>query len=393
MPELHAVQAADRSALVSEWDAVRQRGDALLPLDPSLPDAAVRTLLDELRPATFVGIGPDGERSEQRRDGTPVPEGTALVVPTSGSTGSPKGVVLSQRALDASVATSNARLGARDGERWACVLPLWHVAGLSTVLRSRALGRDPALLSGSRLEPGADIDAAHVSLVPTQLLRALDDGVDLAAFRTVLVGGAALAADLADRARQAGANVVVSYGMTETCGGCVYDGRPLDGVEVRVGPEDGRVLLRGPVLFDGYRGRPGSDAPGVDGGADGWWATPDVGELVHGRLRILGRADDVIVTGGEKVSASTVTTALLDHPDVAAAHVLGLPDVEWGERVAALVVPRAGSGLSGDEVERHARSVLPAHAVPRRIAVVPTLPAGPMGKLTRAQAERLLGDA
>ncbi len=170
---------------------------------------------------------------------------------------------------------------------------------------------------------------AYLSLVPTQLGRALDAGVRLDGYAAVLVGGAACPPALVERARAAGVRVVLSYGMTETCGGCVYDGEPLPGVEVAVGA-DGRIAVGGATLFAGYRFGPPQVGPHVTG---------DLGALDDsGRLTVLGRADDVIVTGGENVSPQAVEAALAAHPAVREAAVVGAPDPEWGQAVVAYVV-------------------------------------------------------
>ena len=153
-------------------------------------------------------------------------------------------------------------------------------------------------------------------------------------FDAVLVGGAATDADLLTRALEAGVAVVTTYGMTETCGGCVYDGEPLDGVRVRV--TDGGVELAGPVLALGYRLDPAATAESF---ADGWFRTRDAGVLEDGRLTVTGRLDDVVITGGVNVSPAAVEAALRAHPDVADAVVFGRPDEEWGQRVVAAVVP------------------------------------------------------
>ena len=186
-----------------------------------------------------------------------------------------------------------------------------------------------------------------MSLVPTQVRHLLDEpgGRDvLAGFRAILLGGAAAPAGLRAEAAAAGARVITTYGMSETCGGCVYDGSPLDGVSVRIGP-GGRIELAGPVLFSGYRGRPDLTAAALDGG---WFVTSDVGEVdASGRLAVRGRADGMINTGGEKVAADEVASVLEACPGVREAVVVGRPDPEWGEVVTAIVVPARPGGPPG----------------------------------------------
>jgi o-succinylbenzoate---CoA ligase len=355
-------------------------GDALLPLDPSAPPVEVDALLSALRPDRLVTLDdPDG-----RALAAPLPtaEGTALVVATSGTTGRRKGVELTHAALDASISASLARLGCQPGEVWRVPLPLHHVAGLTALRRGWALGTEPDVVAPGDLDALLAPGATWAAVVPTQLHRwlARDPG---AGPRRVLLGGAAAAPDLLARAAAAGIEVVTSYGMTETCGGCVYDGVPLDGVDVALA-DDGRIRLRGAVRFAGYRGDPAAAAAVLDDG--GWFTTGDLGQLDDdGRLTVLGRADDVVVSGGENVPLPAVVASLRTHPDVADAAAVGRPDPEWGEVVHAVVVPRdpaAPPTLSA--LRDHVRTTLPAPFAPRGLTVVDALPRDGMGKVTRA---------
>ncbi|MFO8075788.1 MAG: AMP-binding protein [Egibacteraceae bacterium] len=379
-------QALDE-ALGQAWEA----GDALAPLDPDLGEAATARLLARLRPATFRDRG--GTRALP--DPRALPAGTGLVVVTSGATGRPKAVVLARAALDAAVRASLARLGARPDDRWLCCLPTHHVAGLAVLLRARALGTAPVV--HPRFDPAAvaaETDVTHVALVPTQLRRLLEAGVDLARFRAVLLGGAAPGRGLVAAARAAGARLVESYGMTETCGGCVYDGRPLDGVDVAIGA-DGRIRLRGPVLFEGYLDEPEATAAACE---DGWLVTGDLGRLAEGRLEVAGRADDVIVTGGENVAAAAVAEALAEHPAVAEAFVAGRPDPEWGEAVVAWLVPArsapAADGQRAAPAEQGPDEAVPApgpdEAVPVAAGLAAALRAAVAARLGRAAAPKAL---
>jgi o-succinylbenzoate---CoA ligase len=364
-------------------DAVRDRwdaGDAVLPLDPSAPRAEVEALLSALRPDRVATL--DDPVGRPLPAPLPTADGTALVVATSGSTGRRKGVELTGAALAASTAASLARLGCRDGEVWRVPLPLHHVAGLTALRRAWALGTTPDVVAPGDLDallaPGAD----HVALVPTQLHRWLARD-PAAGPRRVLLGGAAADPDLLGRAAAAGIAVTTSYGMTETCGGCVYDGVPLDGVEVALS-EEGRVRLRGAVRFTGYRGDPAAAAAVLDDA--GWFTTGDLGRFdADGRLVVLGRADDVVVSGGENVPLPAVVGALRTHPDVADAAALGRPDPEWGEVVHAVVVPRdpaAPPDLEG--LRAHVRERLPAAFAPRGVTYLPALPRDGLGKTSRA---------
>jgi o-succinylbenzoate---CoA ligase len=400
------VAATEMAAALDEvWAA----GDAALPLAHDGSDAEIERIM--------AALGP-GAR--------PVPEGTALVVATSGSTGDPKGVLLSHDALRVSTEASLARLGCVPGDRWLLALPVHHVAGLQVIARARALGSEPVIPEATDVAAIAAAEADHVSLVPTQLARLLDAGVDLVRFRTILLGGARPDATLLGRAVMAGGRVVVSYGMTETCGGCVYDGVPLDGIEVDLqpfaatptpegapapppgpgpratpgrgsvggaagGPTGGRVRLRGPMLCTGYRTAAG-DRSAVD--AEGWFTTGDLGRVVDGLLEVLGRADDVVISGGENVPAAAVAARLREHPAVADAAVTGRPDPEWGEVVVAVVVandPRQPPEL--DDLRTHVRASHPPAYAPRDLVVVEALPRDGMGKVPRAALRRLTEDA
>jgi O-succinylbenzoic acid--CoA ligase len=353
-------------------------GPAILPLDPGLPAARLRDLLAAFRPSavetadgiTRAGPGPD------------LAPGTAVVVATSGSTGQPKGVQLSAAALRASAAASLARIGAAAGGRWLCCLPGFHVAGLQVLVRSLLAGSAPVVTARADAETVAGCGCGYVSLVPTQLRRLLDDGAPLASFDAILLGGAAPPPGLLEQARAAGARVITTYGMSETCGGCVYDGRPLDGVRLRTGP-DGRIGIAGPVLFSGYWPDSGGLAADADGGR--WFWTSDLGRIgADGRLAVRGRADDVINSGGEKVVPGEVENVLGTMAGVRDVVVVGVPDPEWGEAVTAVVVLADGaappelSWLRGRVRER-----LPGYAAPRRLVVVAEIPMLSSGKPDR----------
>jgi O-succinylbenzoic acid--CoA ligase len=301
-----------------------------------------------------------------------------VVIVTSGSTGTPKGVELSAAALTHSARASLDRIGARPGERWLCCLPVSHVAGIQVLVRSLLAGTPPVISGRADPAVAASCGCAHVSLVPTQLRRLLAAGADLRAFRTILLGGAGAPGRLLDEARQTGARVITTYGMSETCGGCVYDGMPLDGVRVTAGP-GGLIRIAGPVLFSGYRLAPGLTAAAVH---DGWFTTADLGSVsAAGRVRIRGRADDVINTGGEKVVGAEVAAVLETCPAVREAAVVGRPDDVWGERVTAVVVP-ADPVRPPDlgTLREHVRQALPAHAAPRELVLLEELPLLPSGK-------------
>ena len=362
-------------------------GPAILPLDPGLPPARVADLLHAFTPATVEtqdGTGrwrPDASRPAAPGSGADLPDGTAVVIATSGSSGEPKGVQLSAGALRASARASLDRIGADRGARWLCPLPTSHIAGLGVLIRSLVTETVPVVVDG--LDPAqrnlAVFGCGYVSLVPAQLRRMLDVGASVSAFGAILLGGAAIPPGLLAGARAAGARVVTTYGMSETCGGCVYNGLPLDGVRLRTAP-DGRIQIAGPVLFSGYRNR--SDLTGSAVDEEGWFTTSDLGKIgPDGRVSIGGRADEMINTGGEKVSPTEVAAILEGCPGVREAIVFGEPDSQYGQRVTAVVVPtRLSSPPRLQELRAAVRRTLPAYAAPRALLVVPAMPLLPSGK-------------
>ncbi|KAB8194556.1 AMP-binding protein [Nonomuraea phyllanthi] len=360
---LHAmVQPPGPGLFTAVRDALSGDGPAVLPLTPGQSASA----LAALRPTHVDGAPQD--------DGQGVPPDVAIVIATSGSTGAPKGVMLSATALRASAAASLRRVEATKGERWLCCLPVSHVSGLQVLVRALLSDSEPIIHPAFDPHEVLRSGAHHVSLVPTQLHRLVELGADLSVFRTILLGGAAPRPGLVARARDLGARIVTTYGMSETCGGCVYDGQPLYNVDLKIG-DDGLIRIAGPVLFSGYRF---SGPSPLDGG---WFRTSDLGELAGGRLRVLGRADDVINTGGEKVVAAAVTAVLCTHPEVADAAVVGTPDQEWGERVTAVVVPaNPDTPPTLPQLRAYCRDRLPPHAAPRDLRLVPQLPLLPNGK-------------
>jgi o-succinylbenzoate---CoA ligase len=324
---------------------------------------------------------------------------TVVAVATSGSTGTPKGVLLAAAALLASASATHDRLGGPG--RWLLALPAQHVAGVQVLVRSLVTGTEPGVLDLSAGFTSAAFAAAaravtgvrrYTALVPTELVRLLDDGGDglaeLARFDAVLVGGAGTPEPVLERARSAGVRVVTTYGASETSGGCVYDGFPLDGVRVRL--EEGRILLGGPTLARGYRG---GDPEGVfvrDADGERWWRTADAGSWDGHRLRVLGRLDDAVLTGGATVLPAAVEAALLQVPGIAQALVAGVADPEWGQRVVAAVVPAAGAAAPAlADVRAHVATVLGPYAAPRQLIVLDALPLVGVGKPDRAAVARL----
>ncbi len=343
---------------------------------------------------------PTSDRREARRlsdalsPGESIDDDVALVVTTSGTTGVPKGAMLSASALRASGTATHDRLGGPGA--WLLALPTHHIAGLQVLLRSILAGAEPTVLdvSGGFL-PEALAGAVagmrgrrrYTALVPTQLIKALDApgaAEALADLDAVLVGGAATPLPVYERAKAAGINVVRTYGMSETCGGCVYEGVPLDGAKVRI--EDGRVLLGGAMIASGYRGQP--DHPAF--AEPGWFRTEDAGTFANGVLQITGRLDEAILTGGLLVIPQVVEAVLVTHPSISECVVLGLPDERLGQRVAVAVVPTAGATPTLEELRDHVVRELDAIAAPRELALLDELPLHGPGKPNRAKLRELL---
>jgi O-succinylbenzoic acid--CoA ligase len=295
-------------------------------------------------------------------------------------------VLLSREAMRASAFATHDRLGGPG--QWVLNLPPTYVAGVQVLYRSVLAGTEPIVFQGSFAQTRRLVHGrSYVSLVPTQLVRLLEDADEVAAledFEAVLVGGGPLRPEVRERAERQGVRVVQTYGMSETCGGCVYDGRPLDGVEIRI--EEEQVLLRGPMLFDGYEGEPERTAAAF---RDGWFVTDDLGHWTpEGRLAVDGRADDTIISGGVKVPGPAVARALLTHPCVNEAEVVGVPDDEWGQRVVAVVTTSGPVDL--DELRD---LVEPRSWAPRGLVAVDELPLLPNGKVDRVTLEELALDA
>lgn len=305
-----------------------------------------------------------------------------LLISTSGSTGRSKGVVLSRDAVLASVAASTGRLGATG--RWALTLPSSYVAGAQVIVRSLVAGHPPIVVDGLDLASAsgrADDVPLFLSLVPTQLHRLVDDPAQVAALarcHTVLLGGGPIDPGLRRRAEDLGIHVVATYGASETAGGCVYDGVPLDGVDVDIA-EDGRVLLAGPMLFSHYDDDPELTARAL---VDGWFLTSDAGRLDEdGRLHVLGRIDDVVISGGANIPLAAVAARLREHPLVEQVELVGVRDPEWGQRLVAVVV---GSGAgTGDDLRDWVGEVHPRSWAPREVVWVDALPLLPNGKVDR----------
>lgn len=367
----------------------------LATVDPADARAVLRGLRDAVLgagPALALGAAHDREPGGANGLPAEVPAGTAVVVTTSGSTGYPKSVALSRSALTASALATAERIG--EGA-WLLALPPGYIAGVQVLVRSLVAGREPAILSGvfsaSAFAAAAASMASSVggtpvptftSLVPAQLQTVLDDPAAtrmLAGFAAVLVGGQALAPALAARAADAGVRIVRTYGSSETAGGCVYDGVPLEGVGVRI--VHAEVQLSGPTLADGYLGDPARTDAAFIRDPDGtrWYRTGDAGTF-DGRVRVTGRLDNVLVSGGVNVSLDRVERAVRSIAGLEDAVVVAVPDERWGQ--ASVVVTAGSADLA--RVRAVVEDELGKPARPREILHLDPMPLLLSGKPDRA---------
>jgi O-succinylbenzoic acid--CoA ligase len=353
-------------------------GAPLLPIDPRLGEREKAVLLRGVEPVVQRSLR--GEGAPFELPPPPAADAVAMVVPTSGTTGVPKPIELRYRHVRANTLAVAAGLGLGDGERWLCPLPLSHVGGLMVLLRSVVMATTAVLAPppfdedeiGRWLRDG---EITVASLVPTQLQRLLDAGhTPGPALRRVLLGGGPMPAALLARARDAGWPVSPSYGMTQACSTiCIAEpgdlhtaGRPLPGMAVTIAA-DGEILVSGPSVA-----------------SLGSVRTGDLGRLdEEGRLTVLGRKSDLIITGGENVAPAEVEAVLAEHAGVAEAVVFARPDPRWGEAITALVVPRPGQRPDPAELREHCRARLAGFKVPKAIELVDALPRTESGKVRR----------
>jgi o-succinylbenzoate---CoA ligase len=364
--ELVAVAGAGRDladAARRAWDD----GNAILPLDPKLPRRELDLLLERLQPGRV-----------------PVAADTAAVVVTSGTSGEPKGAELTRTGMEVMGRGYSDGLEAEPSDRWLACLPLHHVASLAIVARSYVTGVpctvhdafDIARVAASPRTEGTSI----VSLVPTALHRMLDAGAPLHEFRRVIVGGAPCPASLRSRAEAHGVRVVDAYGLSETWGGFALDGVPIPGTDVLLAG-DAEILVRGAVVMRGYRLDTARTNEVLT--RDGWLHTGDVGTLDDGRLRVVERLKDLVITGGVNVSPTEVEGVLMTSPLIRDVCVVGVSDDEWGERVVAFVVPSAGAAPTVEDLRAFAREQLSAAKLPREVRVVDAVPRTASGKPLR----------
>jgi len=341
-------------------------GDAILPIDQRLRPSGKKMLLDTMAPSEVIDAS---FTASSLPNGRPMQDGDALVIASSGSTGSPKGIIHTHSSLLAGAQASASRLQLTSDDHWLVCIPVSHVGGFSVISRALHIGAALTLLPAfdvAAVEQALKDGATHASLVATALSR-----IDASLFRTILLGGSSAPDNLPS-------NVIATYGMTETGGGVVYNGQPLDNVEIKI--VDGEIFLRCPMLMRAYR-----DDQTISI-TDGWYATGDIGEIdENGKLSVRGRQSDMIITGGENVWPSVVEYSLTSHPLVNQVVVRGMPDTTWGQRVVAYVVLNDAAQTPEvkllSDLREHVKQTLPAFCAPQQIVVLAEIPRTSLGKV------------
>lgn len=381
MGSLIALDINGSSSFVQSLTRIWEAGDAVLPLDLRAPRDYLDSVMAQLKPSAV-------ENSEGVRyslsDGVPTDDGDALVIATSGSTGQPKGVVHNHRSIQAAAELTASATSTDATSHWLACLPLSHIGGFSVIPRALSAGAELTVhpdFRPARIERALKQGATHVSLVPTALAR-----IDPTPWQVILLGGSAIPSDRPP-------NSIATYGMTETCGGVVYDGAALPGVEIRI-TSDGLIEIRSPTLARGYRHVDPSDQENPTGLTplaltdDGFMRTTDLGSMdpVDDTLTVHGRLDDLIITGGVKVWPEPVERVLRSHYLVEDCAVVGRSDPEWGQVVVAVVVaqdPLSPPAL--EELRELVKGHLPSPHAPKDLILVDALQRTVTGKLRRAQ--------
>ena len=341
-------------------------GDAILPIDQRLRPSGKKMLLDTMAPSEVIDAS---FTASSLPNGRPMQDGDALVIASSGSTGAPKGIIHTHSSLLAGAQASAARLQLTSDDHWLVCIPVSHVGGFSVISRAMhtgaALTLHPAF-DATAVEQALKSGVTHTSLVATALSR-----IDTSLFRTILLGGSSAPDNLPS-------NVITTYGMTETGGGVVYNGLPLDNVEIKI--VEGEILLRCPMLMRAYRDDQTTSLE------DDWYATNDIGEIDNnGKLSVYGRQTDMIITGGENVWPSVVEHSMSSHPMIDQVVVRGTPDTTWGQRVVAYVVLNDSAHTSDasllSDLRDHVKQSLPAFYAPQQIVVLAGIPRTSLGKV------------
>ena len=356
--------ALDMPASVDFANHVRntwESGDAVFPIDQRLPQSAKESLIKQFKPSVVIDAS---GKTVDLPNSEPTTHNDALVIATSGSTGAPKGVVHTHESIRALLTMSQLRLQTDSSTHWLLCLPVSHVAGFSILARSVLMGNPISILAKfdeAEVMNAARAGATHVSLVPTTMQR-----IEPAVFDTILLGGAAAPPILPG-------NVVTTYGMTETFGGIAYNGHPLDGVEVRTINES--IELKSPSLFRTYRGQD-AERPTGD-----WYETGDSGAFSNNQIRVFGRKDDMIITGGENVWPLAVEKVVATLPGVEQVVVGGIEDEQWGQRVVAWIVSSSDVAPTLENIREHVKTQLPSFCAPSELRVVKEIPMTSLGKV------------
>jgi O-succinylbenzoic acid--CoA ligase len=366
MARLIALDMPASKTFVELVQRVWSNGDAVLPIDQRLPQHGKKLLLDAMSPSEIIDASFD---SSALPDGRPMQDGEALVIASSGSTGSPKGIIHTHSSILAGAQASASRLQLTAIDHWLVCIPVSHVGGFSVISRAMHTGAKLTLhpnFDVTAVRQAAENGATHTSLVATALSR-----IDTSLFKTILLGGSSAPANLPN-------NVITTYGMTETGGGVVYNGEALDNVEIKI--EEGEIYLRCPMLMCGYRNEQTLSLK------DGWYATGDMGEIINtGKLSVYGRKTDMIITGGENVWPSVVEASLSSHPMIDQVVVRGTPDTNWGQRVVAYLVLNDSLDTSEESLlsnlREHVKHTLPAFCAPQQVIVLNQIPRTSLGKV------------
>ncbi len=361
MRELIAIDLPPGPDFVIALNEIWNNGDAVLPIDQRLPRVAREELLKQLKVKEVIT---SSERLHLDNS-QPVEDGDALVIATSGSTGTPKGVVHTHASINSAIQITGTRLNCTSDDHWLACLSLGHVGGLSVVLRAMSYKSKLSFvdhIDQDSINMALKSGATMTSLVPTVL-----QSVDVRQFRTVLIGGAQASGALPP-------NVVTTYGLTETMGGVIYNEVPLDQVEIRISA-DTEIQIKSPTLFRCYRGSTDTKI------TSGWFNTGDLGELVGGKLKVHGRKDELINTGGYKVWPSSVAADIQKIDQVSDVVVAGTPDDKWGSAVTAwIVLKKPTTTLKLEDVRQHVKMTLPDYCAPQKIYLVAEIPRSALGK-------------
>lgn len=362
MRELIAIDLPPGPDFVVALNEIWNNGDAVLPIDQRLPRVARQELLKQLKAKEVITSNNERLHLDNSR---PVGDGDALVIATSGSTGTPKGVVHTHESINSAIQITGTRLNCTSDDHWLACLSLGHVGGLSVVLRAMYYKSKLSFvdhIDQDSIDMALKSGATMTSLVPTVL-----QSVDVRQFRTVLIGGAQASGALPP-------NVVTTYGLTETMGGLIYNEVPLDQVKIRISA-DTEIQIKSPTLFRCYRDSTDTEI------ISGWFNTGDLGELVGGKLKVHGRKDELINTGGYKVWPSSVAAAIQEIDQVSDVVVAGTPDDKWGSAVTAwIVLKEPAITLKLEDIRQHVKTTLPDYCAPQKIYLVAEIPRSAIGK-------------